>query len=59
MEFGAKVPPPPQAPDHTFERAEVEKEKKNIELELENLTTALFEEANKVDTQSKPNLVVG
>ena len=26
MEFGAKVPPPPQAPDHTFERAEVGKE---------------------------------
>jgi chromosome segregation ATPase len=35
------------------QRAEVEKEKKNIELELENLTTALFEEANKVDTQTK------
>lgn len=29
-------------------RREVEKEKKSIELELENLTTALFEEANKV-----------
>jgi DNA repair exonuclease SbcCD ATPase subunit len=30
------------------QRAEVEKEKKSIEQELENLTTALFEEANKV-----------
>lgn len=30
------------------QRAQVEKEKKGIELELENLTTALFEEANKV-----------
>jgi chromosome segregation ATPase len=30
------------------QRGEVEKEKKNIEQELENLTTALFEEANKV-----------
>jgi Rab guanine nucleotide exchange factor SEC2 len=30
------------------QRADVEKEKKNIEQELENLTTALFEEANKV-----------
>jgi DNA repair ATPase RecN len=30
------------------ERAEVERQKKNIEQELENLTTALFEEANKV-----------
>lgn len=29
-------------------RAEIEKEKKSIELELENLTTALFEEANKM-----------
>lgn len=29
-------------------RREVEKDKKSIELELENLTTALFEEANKV-----------
>ncbi|TGO54649.1 hypothetical protein BOTNAR_0262g00050 [Botryotinia narcissicola] len=29
-------------------RREVEKEKKSIELELENLTTALFEEANKM-----------
>ncbi|KAL2065458.1 hypothetical protein VTL71DRAFT_3128 [Oculimacula yallundae] len=29
-------------------RAEVEKEKKEIEQELENLTTALFEEANKM-----------
>ncbi|CAG8958862.1 hypothetical protein HYFRA_00011815 [Hymenoscyphus fraxineus] len=29
-------------------RAEVEKEKKSIEQELENLTTALFEEANKM-----------
>jgi len=29
-------------------RAEVEKEKKDIEQELENLTTALFEEANKM-----------
>jgi chromosome segregation ATPase len=30
------------------QRGEIEKEKKNIEQELENLTTALFEEANKV-----------
>lgn len=30
------------------QRGDVEKEKKNIEQELENLTTALFEEANKV-----------
>lgn len=30
------------------QRAEVEKEKKSIEQELENLTTALFEEANKM-----------
>jgi len=30
------------------QRADIEKEKKNIEQELENLTTALFEEANKV-----------
>lgn len=29
-------------------RGEVEKAKKSIEQELENLTTALFEEANKV-----------
>ena len=29
-------------------RPAVEKEKKGIELELENLTTALFEEANEV-----------
>ena len=29
-------------------KGEVEKEKKGIEQELENLTTALFEEANKV-----------
>lgn len=29
-------------------RGEIEKEKKDIEQELENLTTALFEEANKV-----------
>lgn len=29
-------------------RRGIEKEKKSIELELENLTTALFEEANKV-----------
>lgn len=32
------------------QRAEVEKEKKSIEQELETLTTALFEEANKVHT---------
>lgn len=30
------------------QRSEIEKEKKNIEQELENLTTALFEEANKM-----------
>lgn len=32
------------------QRAVVEKEKKGIEQELENLTAALFEEANKVCT---------
>lgn len=32
---------------------EVEKEKKKIELELENLTTALFEEANKMVISAK------
>ena len=32
------------------QRAMVEKEKKSIEQELETLTTALFEEANKVFT---------
>jgi len=34
--------------DERRHRGEIEKEKKNIELELESLTTALFEEANKV-----------
>lgn len=34
------------------QRAEVDKEKKNIEQELETLTTALFEEANKVSLVS-------
>jgi Rab guanine nucleotide exchange factor SEC2 len=34
--------------EEKIQRAKVEKEKKRIELELENLTTALFEEANKV-----------
>ena len=34
--------------DERRQRAEIEREKKNIEQELENLTTALFEEANKV-----------
>jgi chromosome segregation ATPase len=34
-------------------RADVEKEKKSIEQELENLTTALFEEANKVIDSSR------
>ena len=34
--------------DERNKRREVEKDKKGIELELENLTTALFEEANKV-----------
>ena len=33
-------------------RAAVEKEKKSIELELETLTTALFEEANQVSKLS-------
>lgn len=37
-----------QLAEERRQRAEVEKEKKNIEQELENLTTALFEEANKV-----------
>jgi Rab guanine nucleotide exchange factor SEC2 len=36
------------------QRGEIEKEKKNIEQELENLTTALFEEANKVGTPCQP-----
>lgn len=35
------------------QREEVEKEKKRIELELENLTTALFEEANKMVISAK------
>lgn len=34
--------------DERKQKAEIEREKKNIEQELENLTTALFEEANKV-----------
>ncbi|KAI9641063.1 rab guanine nucleotide exchange factor S2 [Ciborinia camelliae] len=34
--------------DEKNKRRGVEKDKKSIELELENLTTALFEEANKV-----------
>ncbi|RDL36037.1 Uncharacterized protein BP5553_06649 [Venustampulla echinocandica] len=34
--------------DERRHRAEVEKEKRSIEQELENLTTALFEEANKM-----------
>lgn len=34
--------------DETDRRGVAEKEKKAIELELETLTTALFEEANKV-----------
>lgn len=34
--------------DERRQRAETEKEKKSIEQELENLTTALFEEANKM-----------
>jgi predicted nucleic acid-binding Zn-ribbon protein len=33
------------------EKAEIESQKKSIEQELENLTTALFEEANKVGTR--------
>jgi chromosome segregation ATPase len=37
--------------DERRQKAEIEKEKKNIEQELENLTTALFEEANKVRTR--------
>lgn len=37
------------------QRAEIEKEKKETEQELENLTTALFEEANKViDPSGRP-----
>lgn len=39
------------------QKAEVEKEKKEIEQELENLTTALFEEANKVG--SPPEGTIG
>lgn len=34
------------------QRAAAEKEKKNIEQELENLTAALFEEANKVSCRT-------
>lgn len=34
--------------DEKAKRGDVEKEKKQIEQELENLTAALFEEANKV-----------
>lgn len=34
--------------DERKQRGEIEKDKKNIEQELETLTTALFEEANKV-----------
>ena len=34
--------------DERRQKTEIEREKKNIEQELENLTTALFEEANKV-----------
>jgi len=34
--------------EETKQRREIEKAKKDIELELETLTTALFEEANKV-----------
>ncbi|ROT37506.1 hypothetical protein SODALDRAFT_198735 [Sodiomyces alkalinus F11] len=36
-----------------LQREDVEKEKKRIELELENLTTALFEEANKMVISAK------
>jgi hypothetical protein len=39
------------------QRAEIEKEKKNIEQELENLTTALFEEANKVGHNESLSLI--
>lgn len=35
-------------------RAKIEKSKKDIELELENLTTALFEEANEVRRDQEP-----
>lgn len=38
--------------DERKQRGVVEKEKKNIEQELENLTAALFEEANKVGSYS-------
>lgn len=37
-----------EAAEQRAQRATIEKEKKAIELELENLTAALFEEANKV-----------
>lgn len=40
--------------DERRQKAEIEKEKKNIEQELENLTTALFEEANKVRVDHPP-----
>lgn len=39
--------------DEKNRRLEVEKEKKKIEQELENLTTALFEEANKMVIKAK------
>lgn len=43
--------------DERRQRGEVEKEKKNIEQELENLTTALFEEANKVGIISLETII--
>ncbi|KJZ74350.1 hypothetical protein HIM_06356 [Hirsutella minnesotensis 3608] len=39
--------------DETSKRLETEREKKKIEQELENLTTALFEEANKMVIAAK------
>lgn len=45
--------------DERRQRADIEKEKKRIEQELESLTTALFEEANKViDPDPNPSRIL-
>jgi Rab guanine nucleotide exchange factor SEC2 len=41
--------------DERVHRARIEKDKKNIEQELENLTAALFEEANQVRWDAEDN----
>ena len=43
-----------EAADERKQRAQMEKDKKAIELELENLTSALFEEANTVRFRMRP-----